>query len=227
MKKYISTLVLLISNIWLYMFLWSNYDVLAQLKTEQNYVYNQLEEDLYLSSVESTYIDSVSIHSILNKANKRWDAKDVEKGVPIHLSKMQEVLFTPKKLIMPWVGKNAPIFNVNYDLDNFLLKGVVNFNKNKKSIYLFGHSSLSKEKGSEYGYIFSQNNKFAEWSKIFIESNDFTKVYEYVDDYIVSPDELNSLSDEHGVVYLITCYPFNTNYKRLIVKFKEISTIKK
>jgi LPXTG-site transpeptidase (sortase) family protein len=125
---------------------------------------------------------------------------------------------SPHRILIPAIGKQAPIIHTNIDVDSALDRGVVlyDFSGTKKSKIIFGHSSATVE--SPYRYIFTKITKLKKGSEIALETESELYRYKIIGSKIISPSEVSELEDAEGRLYLVTCYPFLSTLSRYVVE---------
>jgi len=134
----------------------------------------------------------------------------------------------PQRLSIPVIGVDAPIVLPESSdeavLLNTLEKGVVLwpntvFLGEKGTMVILGHSSAYPWYKGSYGSIFSLLDKLKENDEIFIYSTQKKYAYRVVGKEINLPENLNLEKQENEpVLYLLSCWPINTNWKRIAVK---------
>lgn len=158
-------------------------------------------------------------YSVLGPPPIRLDSKGVFSGFP----------FSPEaelnlKLVIPKIGVEAPIVLVEhtdeYFIQNALEKGVVRY---PDSNVILGHSSAYPWYKGVYGSIFSLLNKLEIGDEIFIFSEDEEYTYQVLGKEINLPKNLNlEQTGEDSVIYLISCWPVSTAWKRIAVKAERV-----
>jgi len=134
----------------------------------------------------------------------------------------------PQRLSIPAIGVDAPIVlpesSDEIVLLNTLEKGVVLWPNSvllgeKGTMVILGHSSAYPWYRGSYGSIFSLLDKLKENDEIFIYSMQKKYTYRVVGKEINLPENLNLEKQENEpVLYLLSCWPINTNWKRIAVK---------
>jgi LPXTG-site transpeptidase (sortase) family protein len=134
----------------------------------------------------------------------------------------------PQNLTIPSIGVEAPIVfpesKNEYVLQKALEKGVIYWPDStpineKGTITILGHSSAYPWYQGDYGSVFSLLNKLKEGDSIFLFSNEEKYVYKVVGKEIKAPKDLSlETQEEESILYLISCWPINTDWRRIAVK---------
>lgn len=124
------------------------------------------------------------------------------------------------RLIIPVIGIDAPIVLANttdkHIIEKELEKGVVRY---PDSNIILGHSSAYPWYRGSYGSVFSLLNKLQPEDKLFIYSANRKYAYQVIRKEINLPKDLDfSEAKNESTIYLVSCWPVNTNWKRIIVK---------
>lgn len=128
-------------------------------------------------------------------------------------------IFRPKIINIPSLWIEAPIYTTNRNIEHYLNKWVVNVDLPQKDwYYIFWHSSSKVE--TPYSYIFTQIGEIKKDWVVAIEWEKTTKLYKYKDTFFKKWDKLDELPWGDDVMYLITCYPFNTSIARMVVELE-------
>ena len=129
-----------------------------------------------------------------------------------------------EKLVIPSIGVDTPVTQLavkdEYTLQKALEKGVVLY---PDSNIILGHSSAYPWYKGEYGSVFSLLNKLEKEDKILIFSKDKKYTYQVIDKEIKMPKDLN-IEDKEDILYLMSCWPVNTNRKRIAIKAIRVDT---
>lgn len=134
----------------------------------------------------------------------------------------------PQALVIPALGVDAPIVwpdGINEPaLQRALEKGVVfwpgsSLLGDKGTMVILGHSSAYPWYKGNYGSIFSLLNKLEKGDEIFLFSENKKYVYQVIEKEIQLPKDLNiENQDNESVLYLLSCWPVRTDWKRVAVK---------
>lgn len=211
-KKFYFLYVLLVFVNFEWLFILSNYDTLKGLIEERKSITINKQSE-YIDSIKSN--SGVSIH--LNSLNN--DGFIANNSLVDNENSYLWGEFQPLKLVMPSINKEAPVYQVSTNYDYYLDRGVINLKvKNKKWYFIFGHSSSINR--SPFQFIFTKITYMKEWDRISIEGDRGVKIYKYIDSFYKKPDKLDEINSTDEDLFLITCYPFNSDYTRYIVHFK-------
>ncbi len=123
-------------------------------------------------------------------------------------------------LAIPKIGVLAPIHaaNENNLIEN--LKQGVAMVKKEKTTFIYGHSSRLLGQAGEYDIIFINLNKLETGDGVKIRAKNKRKFYTVISKKIVAPKKLDvELENKYGI-FLISCWPIGTDYRRLAVEIK-------
>lgn len=144
-----------------------------------------------------------------------------------------EVIPAGSQLSIPKINVTAPlVFSssaAEADIQTELTKGVVHYPGTANpgefgNVFITGHSSNFWWIKGNYNYIFANLDKLelGDQAKIYFEGRKY--VYSVTEIKVVEPSEVSVLTQgETPTLTLMTCTPVGTNWKRLIVKFNQIS----
>lgn len=143
-------------------------------------------------------------------------------------SEKDEISRVPQRLMIPALGVDAPIVLTENSeesvLQSALEKGVAFWPgsvslEEKGTMVILGHSSAYPWYKGEYGSIFSLLNKLEENDEIFVFSAEKKYVYRVIGKEINLPENLNiEKQEKEPILYLLSCWPVKTNWKRIAVK---------
>lgn len=123
-------------------------------------------------------------------------------------------------LVIPSIGVNAPIV-LSGNIDESLIqkdleKGVVRYGN---SNVILGHSSAYPWYNGNYGSVFSLLNKLQIGDEIYIFSNNKKYSYKMSEKQINSPKNISlQETTDDSAIYLVSCWPINTDWKRIAIK---------
>ncbi|MFA7309165.1 MAG: sortase [Patescibacteria group bacterium] len=136
-------------------------------------------------------------------------------------------------LFIPKIGVEAPVVyaetKITSEIDQLLLKGVVHYADTaypgqRGNVFITGHSSFYWWSKGEYNNVFSILDKLVVGDVAYINFNNVRYTYKVEDIKVVSPKEISVLEQgDDSILTLMTCTPVGTNYRRLIVRFKQTS----
>jgi len=126
------------------------------------------------------------------------------------------------KLVIPDIGVEAPII-LSETSDESLIQenlknGVVRY---LDSNVILGHSSAYPWYKGSYGSIFSLLNKLELGNQIHIYSGGNKFSYEVINKQIDFPKNFD-LEKDDSIIYLVSCWPISTNWKRIVIMAKSI-----
>jgi len=141
----------------------------------------------------------------------------------------------PRRILIPALGIEAPIVwpedNNESSLQMALEKGVAFWPESsllgeRGTIIILGHSSAYPWYRGNYGSIFSLINKLNLGDEISLFSQDKRYIYRVVEKEIQLPANLSIANqDNQSILYILSCWPINTNWKRIAVKAISIDNI--
>lgn len=145
--------------------------------------------------------------------------------------KTKEHLF-PEKLMIPSLGIEAPIIisqNSNEvalqkDLENgvIYLPGSSGLDE-KGTMVIMGHSSAYPWHKGQYGSIFALLNRININDEIVILSKNKQYIYRVLGKEIKAPKDLVfEIQKGEPILYLVSCWPINTAWKRIVVKAVQV-----
>lgn len=133
-----------------------------------------------------------------------------------------------QKIVIPSIGVEAPIILLEntdeYTQQKALEQGVIYWPESaspgeKGTIIILGHSSAYPWYKGKYGSVFSLLDKLKEGDEIFLFSEKKKYTYQVIGKEIKTPKDLNiEKQEKEPTLYLISCWPINTNFKRIAVK---------
>ncbi len=134
----------------------------------------------------------------------------------------------PQRLVIPILGVDAPIIlsesSDEIALQSALERGVAFWPGSallgeKGTMIILGHSSAYPWYAGEYGSVFSLLNKLKENDEVFIFSADKKYTYRVINKEINLPEDLNiEKQEKEPILYLLSCWPIKTNWKRIAIK---------
>jgi len=135
----------------------------------------------------------------------------------------------PQKISVPSIGIEAPIVisgsSDNISLQKDLEKGVIYLPgsaplNEKGNIVIMGHSSAYPWYRGQYGSIFALLNNLNPGDEIFIlSSKGKAYTYQVVGKEVKAPKDLVfQVQEDESVLYLVSCWPINTAWKRIVIK---------
>lgn len=140
--------------------------------------------------------------------------------------------FLPENLVIPSLGIEAPVvisqssneIALQKDLENgvIYLPGSSKLGE-KGTMVIMGHSSAYPWYKGSYGSIFALLNKLNLNDEIRVFSKNKQYTYRVTEKQIKAPKDLifETQKDE-AILYLVSCWPVNTAWKRIVVKTQSI-----
>lgn len=138
----------------------------------------------------------------------------------------------PDKLFIPSLNIEAPVVisqsleekSLQADLEKgvIYLPGSTALNENGTMV-IMGHSSAYLWYKGQYGSIFALLNKLNIGDEIIVFSKEKQFIYRVEGKEIKAPKDLIFQKDENNaVLYLVSCWPVNTAWKRIVVKTVQV-----
>lgn len=144
-----------------------------------------------------------------------------------------EIIPSGSQIIIPKIGVTAPIIYAKSrseaDIQNYLTQGVVHYagTANPGEIgnsFITGHSSNFWWVKGNYNYVFVNLDKLVAGDQAKIYYNGKKFVYAVREAKVVDPKDVSVLAPtDTPILTLMTCVPPGTNWRRLIIKFDQIS----
>jgi sortase A len=150
-------------------------------------------------------------------------------------AKIEEGEIVPKTptLLIPKINIRAAIIYSNTTneatLQGYLQKGVVHYPGTATpgkpgNSFIAGHSSNAWWVKGKYNFIFTYLDKLKVGDNAIIYDSGNKYVYELSSVKVVSPNDVSVLAQgDTPELTLMTCTPLGTNWKRLIVRFKQVA----
>ena len=159
--------------------------------------------------------------------NGNFDLKTIVSSM---ISSKENLL--PERIYIPQISVEAPIVisqTLNEkDLQKDLEKGVIylpgsSYLDEKGTMIIMGHSSAYPWYQGSYGSIFALLNKLNIGDKFIVFAKDKSFVYRVEAKEIKAPKDLIFEKDKNNsVLYLVSCWPINTAWKRIVVKAVQV-----
>ena len=149
-----------------------------------------------------------------------------QKSSLLFLKDKEEIV--PNRLVIPSLGIEAPIIfspSINEAVLQKALEGGVvyypgsSFLGENGTMVILGHSSAYPWYKGQYGSIFALLNKLNPGDEIIVFSKDKVFNYRVEGKEIMAPKDLVfSKEKDKAVLYLVSCWPINTAWKRIVVR---------
>jgi sortase A len=144
----------------------------------------------------------------------------------------QEIIPADDRLIIPKIGVNSPIVwmesDQEEDIQKYLQNGVGHYPNTAfpgevGNCFITGHSSNYWWKSGGYNYVFALLDELLVGDQTIIYYKQKKYVYEVYEVKIVSPENTEVLQPtSEPTITLMTCTPPGTDWRRLIVRAKQI-----
>lgn len=144
----------------------------------------------------------------------------------------QKEYLIPERIYIPKISVEAPVIISQSldekDLQDDLERGVIYLpgstalNENGTMV-IMGHSSAYPWYSGNYGSIFALLNKLDIGDEFTVFSKNKSFIYRVESKEIKAPKDLIFQKDKNNsVLYLVSCWPINTAWKRLVVKTVQV-----
>lgn len=147
---------------------------------------------------------------------------------PFGAEKENNNLFIPQRLIVPVLGIDVPVILAENTEESVLQaaleRGVVYWPDSALlgeggTIIILGHSSAYPWYKGDYGSVFSTLNELKEDDEVFVFSAQNKYTYNVIGREIDFPENLVfEKQEEKSMLYLLSCWPIKTNWKRIAIK---------
>lgn len=207
----------------------------AQITTKTN-----IEEEVENRAIIEEKIAQKNPEMVYSRS---YGAENLLSNIPLGSSEKATFDVTPleNRIIIPKLGKNIPLLDVNHDegvpftemhkiFMNELQKGIVRYPGTAKpgeigNAFIFGHSSNYYWEHGEYNTVFAALDTLENGDEIIVYYNQKKFVYKVTDRSVVKPGDtkvLDSRDKNKKEISLMTCWPVGTTNERLII-FGELS----
>lgn len=160
------------------------------------------------------------------------DSGNINPETIIDLTTEQKEYFLPERIYIPKISVEAPVIISQSldekDLQNDLEKGVIYLpgsaalNENGTMV-IMGHSSAYPWYSGSYGSIFALLNKLNIGDEFTVFSKNKSFIYRVESKEIKAPKDLIFQKDkDNSVLYLVSCWPINTAWKRIVIKTVQV-----
>ena len=184
-----------------------------------------VEEKIAIKNPEMVFSRSYHEENLLSNIPKQTIERATFDVVPLE-----------NRIIIPRLGKNIPLLDVNHDKqasfaelqDVFMeeLKGgVVRYPGTalpgqEGNLFIFGHSSNYPWVKSDYNDVFALLDTLQDGDEVIVYYNQKKYLYKITDRAIVKPGDvkvLNSRDPSKKEISLMTCWPIGTTLERMII----------
>lgn len=170
--------------------------------------------------------------------SRSYSAENLLSNIPLQSAEKASFSVAPQdnRIIIPKLGKNIPLVDVNHDTgtpvekmhDVFmeeLKKGIVRYPGTAEpgqlgNAFIFGHSSNYPWIKSDYNAIFATLDTLKNGDEIIVYYNQKKFIYKVTDRAVVKPGDtkvLNARDPNKKEISLMTCWPIGTTLERLII----------
>jgi LPXTG-site transpeptidase (sortase) family protein len=148
------------------------------------------------------------------------------------LSKEPQKLDVPNKIVISKINVDAPIVEAESveekDILDALVQGIAHYPNTPLpgevgNVFVTGHSSNYLWAEGKYNYVFSLLNKLEAGDDIVVYYDGIKYVYRIFNVSVVSPKDVSVMNQANdSVISLMTCDPVGTNWKRRVVKARQL-----
>lgn len=170
--------------------------------------------------------------------SRSYSADNLLSNIPLQSTEKASFTVNPQenRIIIPKLGKNIPLIDVNHDANTpyekmhevfmeELKKGIVRYPGTAKpgekwNSFIFGHSSNYPWIPSKYNDVFALLDTLKNGDEIIVYYNQKKFVYKVTDRAVVKPGDtkvLKSRDPNKKEISLMTCWPIGTTLERLII----------
>ena len=244
--------LLLISN-------WSAYSAFAKsiiapeaLQTEKKQIESGIAQtEVTDSSTSASEIKEARKQKILQRHLEKTEVATQNLGIEYfnqdapHVSLSMNIAPYEDRIIIPKIGKNVPLVNVEHEeadtssdwnkifmkeLENGVVKYPGSADPGKPgNSFIFGHSSNYPWAKGDYNQVFALLNELDVGDDVIVYFHQKKFVYTVREKMVVKPGHISSIggSDDSTRLTLMTCWPLGTALNRLLVvsELKEESTL--
>ncbi|MBD3282281.1 MAG: sortase [Candidatus Portnoybacteria bacterium] len=144
----------------------------------------------------------------------------------------KQKLTRPDRIIIPKIGVDAPVILPQGTseplLQKALEKGTIFWPESSLlgengTMVILGHSSAYPWYQGQYGSIFSLLNQLQPGDEIILIAENKKYKYQMVGKEIKAPEDFNIQREtDKSTLYLISCWPVNTAWKRIAIKAEKL-----
>lgn len=170
--------------------------------------------------------------------SRSYGAENLLSNIPVGSSEKASFAVNPQenRIIIPRLGKNIPLMDVNHDTNvpftemhevfmEELKKGIVRYPGTAKpgevgNAFIFGHSSNYPWIRSDYNDVFALLDTLQDGDEIIAYYNQKKFVYKVTDRAVVKPGDtevLGARDPSKKEISLMTCWPVGTTLERMII----------
>ncbi len=160
------------------------------------------------------------------------DSDNFDLKTIINLTVDKKEYLLPEKIFIPQISVEVPVVisqslnekDLQKDLEGgvIYLPGSTALNENG-TIVIMGHSSAYPWYKGNYGSIFALLNKLNIGDKFTVFSKNKSFIYRVEGKEIKAPKDLIFEKDKNNaVLYLVSCWPINTAWKRIVIKTVQV-----
>lgn len=153
-------------------------------------------------------------------------------NVSEELKKEPQKLDVPNKIVISKIDVDAPIVESRSvdekDILDALTRGIAHYPNTPMpgevgNVFVTGHSSNYLWAEGDYNYAFSLLNKLEAGDDIVVYYDGIRYVYRVFSVSVVGPKDVSAMNQTNdSVISLMTCDPVGTNWKRRIVKARQL-----
>lgn len=198
-------------------------------------VQNQKKEDIESRAIIEQKIAEKNPEMVYSRS---YGAENLLSNIPLGSTEKATFEVAPQenRIIIPKLGKNIPLVDVDHDegtpftemhkiFMKELKKGIVRYPGTAKpgevgNAFIFGHSSNYYWEEGDYNTVFATLDRLEKGDEIIVYYNQKKFIYRVTDESVVKPGDTNALNardPNKKEISLMTCWPVGTTNERLIV----------
>lgn len=123
-------------------------------------------------------------------------------------------------LAIPKIGVLVPLNETTENNLMTTLKNGAAIIKKEKTTLIYGHSSRLLGRAGKYDIAFINLNKLKAGDNVKTRIKNKRKFYQVVNKKIIAPKKLDAELANKSGIFLISCWPIGTDYRRILVEIK-------
>jgi len=180
------------------------------------------------AQIKYSFIGSSQNLEVFSQNPEIFSLKEIKNVFYSNSNEEEKDVFLPDRLYIPQIPIEAPVVIsqnlIEANLQKDLEKGVIYLPGSSAlnetgTMVIMGHSSAYPWYKGHYGSIFALLNKLNINDEIVVFSKENKFIYRVVAKEIKAPKDLIFQKDTNdSVLYLVSCWPVNTAWKRIVIK---------
>jgi len=184
------------------------------------------------AQVKYSFIGAPQNLEVASQGSGTFNLEELKNVFYSNSTEKTKEVFLPDRIYIPQIQIEAPVVIsqnlIEADLQKDLEKGVIYLPGSSAlnetgTMVIMGHSSAYPWYKGHYGSIFALLNKLNINDEIVVFSKENKFIYRVVAKEIKAPKDLIFQKDNNdSVLYLVSCWPVNTAWKRIVVKTVQV-----